>query len=195
MSTKAFEVKPYPEMWAELDMDVPRFDKARQMLGEVYTKMFLSQQNRPAAMAYFDGVIHGSHGARVREIREKQAAGAKFVGTFCVYVPEELVLAAGGVQIGLCAGAEIAFDKVEEYLPRNTCALIKSFQSDWSKPAEASSAALCALAATSRRSNFSRRSSANARFFCCRRESADNSAANSMPPEACSRTSSASGWP
>ena len=53
MSTTAFEVKPYPEMWAELDMDVPRFDKARQMLGEVYSKMFLSQKNRPAGHGLF----------------------------------------------------------------------------------------------------------------------------------------------
>ena len=49
------------------------------------------------------------------------------VGTFCVYVPEELVLAVDGVQIGLCAGAEVGFEKAEEHLPRNTCALIKAF--------------------------------------------------------------------
>ncbi|WP_456385549.1 hypothetical protein [Desulfolithobacter sp.] len=54
MNTKGFEVKPYPDMWTELDMDVPRFDKARQMLSEVYDKMFLSQPNRPEKMAYFD---------------------------------------------------------------------------------------------------------------------------------------------
>jgi hypothetical protein len=47
MSSTPFEVKAYPEMWAGLDMDVPRFDKARQMLGEVYTRMYLSQPNRP----------------------------------------------------------------------------------------------------------------------------------------------------
>lgn len=28
------------------------------------------------------------------------------IGTFCVFVPEELVLAAGAIQVGLCAGAE-----------------------------------------------------------------------------------------
>ena len=35
-----FEVKPYPELWHELNMDVERFDKARQMLGGVYPKCF-----------------------------------------------------------------------------------------------------------------------------------------------------------
>ena len=33
----------------------------------------------------------------------------------------------GGVAVGLCAGAELAYDEVEQILPRNTCALIKSF--------------------------------------------------------------------
>ena len=42
MNKASFEVKAYPEMWVGLDMDVPRFDKARQMLGEVYGKMFLT---------------------------------------------------------------------------------------------------------------------------------------------------------
>jgi hypothetical protein len=39
MSSVNFEVKPYPEMWTSLDLDVPRFDKARQMLGEVSRRM------------------------------------------------------------------------------------------------------------------------------------------------------------
>ncbi len=52
-----FEIKAYPEMWQSLDMDVERFDKARLMLGEAYEKSYLSQENRPTAMAYFDNMI------------------------------------------------------------------------------------------------------------------------------------------
>ena len=37
------------------------------------------------------------------------------------------MLAAGGIQVGLCAGAEIGSAEAERVLPRNTCALIKSF--------------------------------------------------------------------
>ena len=48
MST--FEVKAYPEMWKSLGMNVERFDKMRVMLGDVYTKIYLSQKNRPARM-------------------------------------------------------------------------------------------------------------------------------------------------
>ena len=37
------------------------------------------------------------------------------------------MLAADGVCIGLCAGAEVGSDEAGKYLPRNTCALIKAF--------------------------------------------------------------------
>jgi benzoyl-CoA reductase/2-hydroxyglutaryl-CoA dehydratase subunit BcrC/BadD/HgdB len=37
------------------------------------------------------------------------------------------VLAVDGVNVGLCAGADFGTEHAERYLPRNTCALIKSF--------------------------------------------------------------------
>ena len=45
-----FEIKAYPEIWKDLDMDVERFDKMRLMLGEIYEKTYLSQKNRPSAI-------------------------------------------------------------------------------------------------------------------------------------------------
>ncbi|MBP7734449.1 MAG: 2-hydroxyacyl-CoA dehydratase [Spirochaetes bacterium] len=116
----------YVNMWKELGLDLESHDQLLSVLGQAYGDIFLSQKNRPEGMKYFDFVVSEVHGLRIREIMEEKAKGNIIVGTFCVYVPEELVLAVGGVQIGLCAGAEIAFEKVEEYLPRNTCALIKS---------------------------------------------------------------------
>jgi len=66
------------------------------------------------------------HGLRVKELTEEQAAGRKVIGSFCVFVPEEIVKAADATLVGLCTGAEFATEEVENYLPRNTCALIKS---------------------------------------------------------------------
>ncbi len=37
------------------------------------------------------------------------------------------MLAANGVCIGLCAGAEVGSSEAEKFIPRNTCALIKAF--------------------------------------------------------------------
>src|SRR5512140_2123304 len=101
MSEQKFEVKAYPEMWEGLGMDVPRFEKARVMLGEAYTKTFLSQGKRPAKMAYFDAMISEIHGGRVQELLAAKAEGRPVVGTFCVYIPEEIVIAAGGICVGL----------------------------------------------------------------------------------------------
>ncbi|MHB1350654.1 MAG: 2-hydroxyacyl-CoA dehydratase [Desulfobulbus sp.] len=126
MSSAAFEVRPYPEMWAELDMDVGRFDKARQMLGEVYRKMFLSQKNRPANMAYFDNMVAEIFGGRIKEMLAVKKKGKPVVGTFCVYIPEEIVVAAGGVCVGLCGGSQGSVPDAEKVLPRNICPMVKS---------------------------------------------------------------------
>lgn len=121
-----FEVKAYPEMWEELDMDVARFDKARQMLGEAYVSIFLSQKNRPAGMAYFDEMMAEIHGGRVEELVAAKREGRPVVGTFCVYIPEEVVVAAGGVCVGLCGGSQGSVPDAEKTLPRNICPMVKS---------------------------------------------------------------------
>ena len=121
-----FEVRAYPEMWAELDMDVERFDKARQMLGEVYGTVYLAQKDRPEKMSYFDDTISEIFGGRIREMLEVKKSGKPVVGTFCVYVPEEIVVAAGGVCVGLCGGSPGSIPDAEKILPRNICPMVKS---------------------------------------------------------------------
>ena len=121
-----FEVKAYPELWQELDMDVPRFDKARQMLGSAYASIYLSQPNRPGGMAYFDNMVAEIHGGRVMELMAAKKEGRPVVGTFCVYIPEEVVVAAGGVCVGLCGGSQGSIPDAEKILPRNICPMVKS---------------------------------------------------------------------
>lgn len=126
MTTEKFEVKAYPEMWEGLDMDVARFDKARQMLGEVYGKVYLAQTNRPEKMKYFDDMISEIFGGRIQEMLEVKKTGKPVVGTFCVYIPEEIVVAAGGVCVGLCGGSPGSIPDAEKILPRNICPMVKS---------------------------------------------------------------------
>lgn len=120
-------ISPYVNIWKDLGLDLAAHDQLMQVLGMAYGDIFLSQKNRPEGMKYFDFVISEVHGLRIKELLKEKARGNPVVGSFCVFVPEELVLAVGGVQIGLCAGANMGYEKAEEYLPRNTCALIKSF--------------------------------------------------------------------
>jgi benzoyl-CoA reductase/2-hydroxyglutaryl-CoA dehydratase subunit BcrC/BadD/HgdB len=117
----------YRAMWSDLGLDLEAHDGLLGALGKFYTDIYLSQKNRPAGMGYFDFVISEVHGLRIKELVDARAAGRKVVGSFCLYVPEEIVLALDGVAIGLCAGAEIGTGEAEKVLPRNTCALIKSF--------------------------------------------------------------------
>lgn len=109
--------------------NIASLDPSRELppgLPEAYLKMFVPQQNRPAGMAFFEDAVAAGGIGRVEEVvDEKEATGAIAVGSFCVYVPEEIVLAVGGVSFGLCSGTEVAPEEVEKYIPRNTCALIK----------------------------------------------------------------------
>ena len=115
-------------MWESLGIDLERNDEFLGMLGEVYPEVYLSQANRPKGMAYFDGVTFDIHGAPIREmLDEKAATGAQIVGTFCIYVPDEVILAAGGIPVGLCGGSAYSFPDADKTLPRNICPLIRSY--------------------------------------------------------------------
>jgi benzoyl-CoA reductase/2-hydroxyglutaryl-CoA dehydratase subunit BcrC/BadD/HgdB len=115
----------YTRMWTDLGLNLKAHDALLGVLGPLYEKTFLHQPDRPEGMKYFDFVMSEVHGLRIRELMDAKAAGRKVFGSFCVFVPEELVLAVDGILVGLCAGAEFAPDEAEKLLPRNTCALIK----------------------------------------------------------------------
>ncbi len=115
----------YRSMWSELGLDLEAHDALLGVLGPLYESTYLSQKNRPKGMDYFNFVMSEVHGLRIKELRDAQAEGRVVVGCFCTFVPEEIVLAANGVLVGLCAGADIATAEVDKILPRTTCSLIK----------------------------------------------------------------------
>jgi benzoyl-CoA reductase/2-hydroxyglutaryl-CoA dehydratase subunit BcrC/BadD/HgdB len=126
METEQFAVKSDPELWERLNMDVERFKNMPPMLTQAYTSIFLSQKNRPEGMAYFNDCMVNIHTGRIDELMAAKDAGKPVIGTFCVYVPEELVVAAGGVCVGLCGGAQGSIADAEKILPRNICPMVKS---------------------------------------------------------------------
>ncbi|GAW31679.1 double-cubane-cluster-containing anaerobic reductase [Carboxydocella sp. JDF658] len=113
-------------MWAELGIDLEKHDQFLAALPELYEKTFINQFNRPQAMQYFDFVISEVHGLRVKELVDHKLKGGKVVASFCVFVPEELILAVDAVSIGLCAGAQFPVATGEKVLPRSICPLIKA---------------------------------------------------------------------
>jgi len=120
-------VVDYHPMWEELGLDLPSHDALLAAVGQLFGDAYLTQNNRPKGMDYLNFVMSEVHGLRIKELDDFRKAGGKVVGTFCLYVPEEIIRAAGGWCVGLCAGAEFGYDQVEQIMPRNTCALIKSF--------------------------------------------------------------------
>lgn len=60
---------------------------------------------------------------RVKALKEQ---GQPVVGVYCTFMPEELVLAAGAIQISLCSSSDETIAAAETDLPRNLCPLIKA---------------------------------------------------------------------
>lgn len=116
----------YEQIWEELGVDLEKHDRLLRGLSVLVRKNHKKQKNRPARMDYFDSILADPHGHRVKEMVEHQRQGGIVVGSYCVFIPEDLVLAAGGLHVGLCAGSNFAEQDAEIYLPRNTCPLIKA---------------------------------------------------------------------
>jgi benzoyl-CoA reductase/2-hydroxyglutaryl-CoA dehydratase subunit BcrC/BadD/HgdB len=94
-------------------------DKSR---AEVYTK----QKNRPDRMEYFDRMLSDIDGVRVKELIEHKQKGGKVVGVSCLFVPEEIISAGGGMVVRLEGGSQLPITEAETILPSDICPMIKS---------------------------------------------------------------------
>ncbi|MGQ9556939.1 MAG: double-cubane-cluster-containing anaerobic reductase [Desulfurispora sp.] len=117
----------YRQMWADLGLDLEAHDRLLEALPPTYHDVYLTQPHRPRGMEYFDFVVNEIHGLRIQELQQHKQQGGKVIGTFCVFVPEEIIRAAGGICIGLCSGLETGSGEVDKVLPRQVCPLIRSF--------------------------------------------------------------------
>lgn len=116
----------YRQMWSDLGMDLENHDNLCAVLPMAYGDIYLSQKNRPENMGFYDFVVSEIHGVRPAELIELQKAGGKVFGTFCVYVPDEIVVACGGAVTGLCGGSQFWVPDGEKVLPSDMCPLIKA---------------------------------------------------------------------
>lgn len=116
----------YEKMWQELGLDVGLHNEVLNYIDRNFQNTVGKQKNRPSAMKYFDNVIHESHGGRVAELLEEKSKGKKIVGFFCIYVPEEIIMALDLVPIALCGGTNFSVPYAEKTLPRDICPLVKS---------------------------------------------------------------------
>lgn len=117
----------YREMWSKLQMDLEKHDILCEALPQAFGDIYLTQENRPEAMNYFNYALAEVHGARIQELQEEKEKGRKVIGTFCVFVPDEVILATNAVGVGLCSGSQFWIEDGEKVLPRNLCPLVKAF--------------------------------------------------------------------
>jgi benzoyl-CoA reductase/2-hydroxyglutaryl-CoA dehydratase subunit BcrC/BadD/HgdB len=116
----------YRKMWEGLNMDLETHDQLCEVLPAMFEDVYLTQENRPESMDYFNFVIAEIHGVRPAELIEHQKNGGKVFGTFCVYVPDEIIFAAGAIATGLCGGSQFWVPGGEKVLPSSTCPLVKA---------------------------------------------------------------------
>ncbi len=116
----------YRKMWRDLGMDLESHDVLCSVLPTAFGDTYLSQKDRPEGMAFYDFVVSEIHGVRPAELMEHQKKGGKVFGTFCIYVPDEIVFAAGGIATGLCGGSQFWVPDGERVLPKSVCPLIKA---------------------------------------------------------------------
>ncbi len=92
-------------------------------VGEIFDAID-EDRTRPKSMAYFDRIFktfaQGGEGAVPRK------EGRRLIGTYCLFVPEEIIYAAGGQPVRLCSGAYDSVEVGEEFMPDSACPMIKS---------------------------------------------------------------------
>lgn len=114
------------KMWQDLGLDVELHNELLESINRTFQQTVGAQKDRPEGIKYFDHVLHESHGNRVAELIEARKQGKKFIGTFCIYVPEEIALAADAIPVALCGGTQFSIPYGEKMFPRDICPLIKS---------------------------------------------------------------------
>jgi benzoyl-CoA reductase/2-hydroxyglutaryl-CoA dehydratase subunit BcrC/BadD/HgdB len=74
------------------------------------------------SLDYFEKIYE----IRIAQLQQERENGQKIIGTLCLYVPDEIIFAAGADRIILCGGRADTIPRAEESLPRNICPLVKS---------------------------------------------------------------------
>ncbi|MDH5186425.1 MAG: double-cubane-cluster-containing anaerobic reductase [candidate division WOR-3 bacterium] len=116
----------HEKMWQELGLDVELHNELLKSIDRTFQQTVGAQKNRPEGMKYFDNVLHESHGGRVAELLDVKAKGNKVIGTFCIYVPDEIAMAVDITPIALCGGTNFSVPYAEKMFPRDICPLVKS---------------------------------------------------------------------
>ncbi len=99
-------------------------EKIQQALRDASTELaqrLQKQPNRMAALSAFERMFTTDERLQALRATEKRIAG-----TYCYFVPEELLWAMDIIPVRLCSGTSETIAPSEEVLPRDICPLVKS---------------------------------------------------------------------
>ena len=116
----------YTQMWKDLGVNLELHDDLLKSMNNAFQLTVGSQKNRHQSMNFIDHMLPESHGERVKELVDNKAKGNKNIGTFCIYVPDEIAMAVDVIPIPLCGGTNFVMSYSEQAFPRDICPLIKS---------------------------------------------------------------------
>lgn len=60
----------YRKLWTDLGVNLEKHDQLCAVLPELYGSTYLTQENRPEGMNYFNFVVSEVHGLRIQELDE-----------------------------------------------------------------------------------------------------------------------------
>jgi benzoyl-CoA reductase/2-hydroxyglutaryl-CoA dehydratase subunit BcrC/BadD/HgdB len=116
----------FRQLWTSLGINLDLHDALLANTTKLHERTHLSQHNRPVKMDYFDHSLHASHAERCAEIVDYRKKGGKSIGTFCIYVPDEIAYAVNVLPIPLCGGSGWSVDYADKMFPRDICPLVRS---------------------------------------------------------------------
>jgi benzoyl-CoA reductase/2-hydroxyglutaryl-CoA dehydratase subunit BcrC/BadD/HgdB len=90
-----------------------------------YTQKMLKTLNRPKSMQYFDEMAD-LYGKRLEEIRAFKENGGKVIGTTCMFVPQELIIASGALPVRIESGFYDSTKLGDRIVPVEVCPLVRS---------------------------------------------------------------------
>lgn len=116
----------YHPIWSDVGLDLNAHDAWLNVLEKSCVDIFLSQNPRLEGMQYFDFVMGKVYGLRIKELLDEKNKIENSLVHIVLLSLKKIVLAADDTLIGLCSGTDFVAEEVEQLLPRNTCALVKS---------------------------------------------------------------------
>lgn len=109
-----------------LGMDLETHDQLCAVLPTAFGDVYLSQENRQREWHFTISSFQTFTVSDLLSSWSFKRRGGKVFGTFCVYVPDEVVIACGGAVTGLCGGSQFWVPEGEKVLPADTCPLVKA---------------------------------------------------------------------